>query len=127
MVPHEIEWGDSETVVTVEQLDALLDHLHEQAVGKSPMLVTINGPAGALTVGLGYSQSVLSFVLPDGDPPYLVSGNKTRDETEVDFFLDGHHSPFAARHLVPIGVARKAVQVFVEHGALLSEVRWAEV
>lgn len=127
MESHQIQWGGSETVTTVEQLDALLDQLHAQALDTRPMLVLIEGPAGELTIGLGYPESVLSFVLPDGDPPYLVSSNKSKDETEFDFFTDGHHSPFLGRHLIPMDMARKAARAFVENGALLPPVRWSEV
>ena len=48
-------------------------------------------------------------------------------DAEIDFYMDGHHSPFLARHLVPMDLARKAVRAFIENGALLSPVRWSEV
>ena len=127
MEPHQVEWDDVETVTTVEQIDMLLDRLHGEAVANRPMLVSLDGPAGNLTIGLGHSRSFLSFVLPDNDPPYLVSSGKSKDETEVDFFMAGHHSPCLVKHLVPMETARKAVRVFAEYGALLCEVRWAEV
>ena len=127
MEPHQVEWGDSETVTTIERLDALLDRLHAQAAEASPMLVSIDGPAGNLTIGVGHPEGVLSFVLPDNNPPYLVSTNRSKDETEIDFYMDGHHSPFIAKHLIPMDLARKAVRVLVEHGALLADVRWSEV
>jgi hypothetical protein len=124
MKPHRV---NGEVVTTVDQLDAALDRLHTQAFGESPIHVLIEGPAGTLTIGIGHSQSFLSFILPDSDPPYLVSTTKSKDETEIDFFMDGHHSPVMARNLVPLDIARDAVRVFVEHGALSCDVRWAEV
>jgi len=78
-------------------------------------------------IGLGHSESVLSYVPPDHDPPYLVSTNAAGDESEVDFFFDGHHSPQPAKFLIPMDVARRAVRTFVEHRALLLDVRWGEV
>jgi hypothetical protein len=127
MKPHQVQWGGSETVTTVEQLDALLDRLHSQALGELPMLVAINGPKGSLMIGLGHSESVLTFTLPDSDPPYLVSTNKSKDQTQIDFFMQGHHSRVMAKHLVSMDVARSAVRVFVEQGALSCDVRWSEV
>jgi hypothetical protein len=127
MKPHQVEWGGSETVTTIAQLDALLDRLHTQSLRDSPMLVSIDGAAGNLTIGLGHAQSVLSYVPPDADPPYLVTTNKSKEMSEIDFFMDGHHSPFQAKHLISMEMAREAVRVFVEHGALLCDARWAEV
>ncbi|MCA9101885.1 MAG: hypothetical protein KDA63_12070 [Planctomycetales bacterium] len=68
----------------------------------------------------------LSFVQPDNDPPYLVSSNQSNDTSEIDFFMNGHHSPYMAKHLVPMELARRAVRIFVENGALLAAVRWSE-
>lgn len=127
MKPHQVEWSRSETVVAVEQLDALLDQLHLEAVGQAPILVSIGGPAGCLIVGLGRAESVLSFISSDSEPPYLVSTNRSKDEAEVEYFMNGHHSPVQAKHVIPMDLARDAVRVFVEHGALLASVRWSEL
>ena len=126
MHPHQVQWtvDESTTVTELTELDAILDRLHAENDGE-PILVTIDGPAGELTIGVGYSQSVLTYVPPDGDPPYLISSNKSKDETEIDFFYASHHSPMLAQNLIPNEVARIAVRRFVEYGALLAEARWS--
>ena len=71
MEPHQIHWGGSETVTTVEQLDALLDRLQAQALDTRPMLVLIGGPAGVVTgaaIGAatgGVAANMIDMGFPD--------------------------------------------------------------
>lgn len=129
MQPHQVEWrdGEGETVTSVGQLDSLLDRLNAEAADGPPLLVHVGGPAGSLAIGIGRAESVLTFIYPDGDPPYLVSNNGTDDETEYDFFMRGHHSAFPGYSIIPIQEAREAMRVFVASGALSLNVRWGEI
>jgi hypothetical protein len=129
MHPHQVRWRDGvpETVYTIEELDVLLDQLHSQNVENHPIWVSINGSFGDLSIVLGYDQSVLSFIYPDGNPPYLVSNNNSNDHSEIDCFFAGHHSPISSNNLIPMNTARQAIRTFTEHHALTVDIRWSEV
>ena len=116
-----------ETVSTIQELDALLDQLHSQSVEEHPIWVSIKGPLGDLLIVLGYNESVLSFIYPDGNPPYLVSTNSSNELGEIDCFFTGHHSPILSKNLIPMNLARQAIRTFVEHHALTVGIRWNEV
>jgi hypothetical protein len=126
MEPHQVCWQDDDgaTVCSVDELDSLLDHLHAEST--RPILVNVSGPSGSLTIGVGHTRSVLTFIYPDGDPPYPISSNGTDDQSEHDFFMCGHHSAFAGKSTIPNDLARNAMRVFVQHGALSLAIRWGE-
>ena len=129
MEPHTLAWHSAhpeETIQTVEQLDVRLDHLHAAYSDAPPILVTISGPLGCLTIGVGRPDSVLTYSYADNDPPYLISRSTAADDTPVDYFYFGHHSQFVVANLIPSPVARDAVRQFVLHQALSLKVRWHE-
>ena len=129
METHILAWHNAhpeETIETVEQLDQRLDQLDAAYSDDPPILVTITGPLGCLTIGVGRTQSVLTFSYANNDPPYLISRSTTVDDTPVDYFYFGHHSQFVVGNLIPSTVARDAVRQFVQLQALSLQVRWHE-
>jgi hypothetical protein len=75
MVKHTVVWEQrgKEIVASTQQLNALLDRLHAENEDSEPILAEVSGPGGSLMIALGSHWSVLSFMAPDGDPPYYVS------------------------------------------------------
>ena len=129
MEPHTLAWHNAhpeETILSIKQLDLRLDQLFAAYVDEPPILVSISGPLGCLTIGVGRPESVLTYCYADSNPPYLISRSKTDDHTPVDYFYFGHHSQFLRGNLIPSPVARDAVRQFVLHQSLSLHVRWHE-
>lgn len=126
MDPHDVIWDDgNRTVASRAELDQVLDRVHREL--RRPTLVDVAGPGGCLTIGLGATLSILSFIPSDGLPPYLVSRNDTEDLTEHDFFKCGHHSSFPGMFMLPVATARETLLDFAESNALPESIQWQEV
>jgi hypothetical protein len=126
-----VSWDVSEVraVRTAEELDELLDELHQQYV-QNPSRVSIQHSGGAtLSVGLGRDVSVLDYIGPAPEwPPYYISrGDLTPADEEVDWMYCEQHTPCLCGDLVPLEVAREAARVFFESGRLARAVSWEQV
>ena len=129
MRPHQVQWRDGvpETVGSLAELDTLLDRLADEFREYDRSWISIDGPGGNLMVVLADRMGALSYIYPDGMPPYLVSDNGSSDSDEVDCYFAGRHSPLMAKNLIPIEIVRQAVRVFANNHALSLSVRWSEV
>ena len=123
-----VQWDNDESryVCDVGALDALLDELHAFAMGKRPMLVTVESLASGqcLIVGVGASSSVLSHMPADNDPPYLSSVGSCAESGVREFWYMGELSEIPIRNCIDSPLARRAVRHFAETDALSEEVVW---
>lgn len=124
-----IKWDASPetTVHTIEDLDHVLDRLHQYCTA-APVLATVELPSSgdSLSIGLGRAESVLNFVSGSGDPPYWSSVGEHEKDEAVSFIFMGELSEIPLRHLIPMAVARQAVREFVQTGKLSNKVTWEE-
>jgi Immunity protein Imm1 len=122
-----VSWADDEKapVRTVEELDARLDALDEQAREGEPLIAEIVRPDGAvLTIGLGRDSSVLNYSA-SLDPPYYTSHSDDSPEDEnVVFYYYGHWSEFLPEMAVPKDDAREAARLFFSDGERPNNVGW---
>jgi Immunity protein Imm1 len=129
----EAAWGQEcrEVVGTVDELDALLDRIDDEArrTGRpQDVQLIIPGHAGTLGVVVGHERSVLNHVPPDGNPPYMSSvGNEDEDRPFTFYVAGDRHSESHWRHTIPVAEAREAARTFLLTGRLDDRVRWDEV
>lgn len=123
-----VQWDENDAVDvhTIEELDQLLDRLHQSAA--APVLATVEFPQSgdSLTIGLGHAQSVLNFIDGSGDPPYWSSVGKLTADGAVDFLYMGEPTEIPLRRLIGIELARDAIREFAQTGRLSKHVDWEE-
>jgi hypothetical protein len=125
----EATWGHEcrQVVGTVEELDALLDRIDDEArrTGRpQDVELTIPGDAGTLGLVVGHERSVLNHVPPNGNPPYMSSvGNEDEDRPFTFFVAGDHHSESHWRHTIPTAEAREAARAFLRTGRHHDRVR----
>lgn len=125
-----VGWGENAEaqIRTTNELEALLDGLAETHRGDEAVLAEITLSNGdALSIGLGHSRSVLSFVPGSGLPPYMVSRGPTESGAGLSFYYYGRWTHFEEQNLVSICEAREAARYFVVEGRLVDSVTWQEV
>lgn len=127
---YTISWDNNqEQASLIDDVDRLLDRLHEQHRNSGPTLVTVeradNGDS--LSIGLGAELSVLNYVRGDKNPPYYTSSGGDDTEDVISFMFGGEWSEYPRRAAVPISVARAAMMRFCETGELSRDVMWEEV
>jgi hypothetical protein len=129
MHSHQVKWqdGEPESVNTLAELNVLLDRIHSQYITDHPVWVIISGSDGEFMIVLGHTKSAVSFIYPDGMPPYLMSVNGSDEKEEICCFFAGHHSPILSNNLIPLDTARHAVCTFIEHHALSLDIRWSDI
>lgn len=121
--------GHESDVRAGEELEAMLDRLHEEACTGQPKIIDLTADNGAnLGIGLGRADSVLTFER-SLDPPYFrsVSDDQAGVDPVAVFFYQGHWSEFPRRAVVPIGLAREAARQFALTGSRPTAVDWEEV
>jgi hypothetical protein len=125
-----VHWtrGDSISVTTAEELDAILQPLHTDVSRADALVVAITSPAGDdLTLGIGRDTTVVGWTSADGDPPHFVSRGSTEEGDDLVFFYDGHWTDFPASRGIPVEDAFEAARLFVRTGERPTNIRWDEV
>jgi hypothetical protein len=125
-------WNEngSAEIMSVAELDALLDDLASRAEKGDPFMVELSAENGDLmSLGLGQDMSVLSYTPASLDPPYLASVGEENEENDgvIVFNYAGQETEFPLASAVPTSDAREAFRVFFETGALADNIQWAEV
>ena len=124
-----VEWNEDSGawVVSVVELDALLDDLTE-AARAMPFMAELTSDAGdSLAIGLGLDESVASWVSAGGAPPYFASGGDPEADGMIVFFYRGHWSEFPRSSAVPTERAREVLRDFFRLGRRPANFRWVEV
>jgi Immunity protein Imm1 len=128
-VERVLTWDQNEVAVhSLQELDALVDRLTEEAERDTPFMVTLAREDGAtLSIGLGRRESTASYVSGSLDPPYYASRGGSDDEGEpIEFAFSGEITEFPPWSGVPAEAARKALRHFYETGELSPEIDWEE-
>ena len=123
-----LEWGeDAEREVgSVEELDRALGEL-ESGAAEDPFLVELFRDDGAsLSLGLGRPLTVLDYVPPGLDPPYLQSHSPGASGESLWFRFRGDLSEFPPDAAVPLEIGRGALRHFLESGQLSPALTWRE-
>jgi hypothetical protein len=134
MADIEVTWGttasEKTTVSSLEELDHILDNIHDTNFPKHPILVTISGlHSHFIFLGLGSSESIL--VLQNLKPgkegwttEYISTGDK--DPTEnCSFWLHGeHHSEFPGQYIIPTTLARQIIREYHHEHELPDTIEW---
>lgn len=118
--------GDGREVV-VNDTDELDAHLDEIAARDSdPVLVSVHGTAGILSLGLGHPSGGLLLFLPSDNAamPLHSLGNSDAHDGEVQFRSGTNTVDFFPRCLVPHDVMRAAARSFLVTERLPEEVTW---
>jgi hypothetical protein len=125
---NRLEWGESGVaeVATLAEMDELIDRLTADSAER-PIVVELVSPNGAtISIGVGRSVTVVNYVGPTLDPPYLQSLGDGGDD-EVVFFYRGEWSEYPPESAVPVEVGRQALRDFFATGELPSALEWQEV
>ena len=126
-----VRWRDGTSTVTsraeltteLERISGLVDPARPQAVD----VQRENGDT--LTVVVGGSESVASFVGVSGDPPYFASLGDAEATGLFTFYVGGdHHTEVPRRQAIEPGLALRAAQEFAElQDGLPDCLMWEEV
>lgn len=119
-------WGINQRaeVGSVEELDALLDRLAEQA-SEHGVIVQAKHPSGTiLAIGLGRAESVLTYFDRQGTS-FTSVGDRERDDY-LAFEFGGDVSEMMGAKAIPIHEAREAVRLFFDDGEPPSLVEWEQ-
>jgi hypothetical protein len=118
------------TVSSLTEIDDALDEIEQHAEKTEPPIADLSNPEGdTLSIGLGRSQSMLSWISRSLDPPYFASKGQgsTGEADYVVFYAGGQWSEFPSSNLISKESAREAVREFFVTGRLPTNVEWEEV
>jgi Immunity protein Imm1 len=118
-----------EVAASLEDLDTLMDRLHDEAkASPEPFIATVSPPSGDwLGVGMGREETTLGYVPANGQPPYYRSAGDPDAEGHLVFFLSGHYTEFPRCSAISMQMARRAIRAFARTGELPDTIRWIEV
>lgn len=127
---YAISWNNEKMRAgTIDEVEALLDLLHERFSNDEPTLVTVERASSgdSLSIGLGLDVSVMNYVRGDKNPPYYTTLGGGNVDKFVSFMFGGEWSEYPLRNAVPLSAARAAMRKFCETGELTTDVAWEEV
>ena len=111
---------------TLNEVDDVLDELHDGAVRQGPLAVAVKVFGHEIDLGLGVDSTFLCLQIEPCDGEYyLAVGEKTEGETRA-FYGAGQDSYWCPKNLIPIEDARPAVRYFIEHQQPSPLVRWED-
>jgi hypothetical protein len=128
-----VVWNHGEVqdiVNSMSELDALLDRIHNATAQDRLNDIVIVSPTGDnIAIVMGASETVLSWISADGDPPYFASrGESEKIEPVFTCFLYGsEHTEYARRNVIPTERGREALRNFFATGKRPSNIEWEEV
>ena len=123
-----VQWNENteKMVPSSAALESLLDNIHAK---KKPILVEVetqhNG--NSLTIGLGSSKSVLSYVSGSGDPPYYLSVGSNHLHEYIEYYYRGESSEIPLKNSIPIKKARMAMREFLKSARMPCNITWEKV
>jgi hypothetical protein len=130
-----VQWDEDESwqFHSVAEAERLVDDLERRARGRGARLaaqrrlvvVEVEGN-GALCIGLGADETVVTHIAEDGMPPYHTSLGDPSRTKRIWFEFMGEGSEFGESELVPAAQARGAIRHWLKTGEL-SVVNWHEV
>jgi hypothetical protein len=114
-------WQEAEHAegADLASLDRLLDRLGEEHLGDDALMANVLTRNGdCLSIGLGRTESLLSYLQSSYDPPYWMSRGE-RSDGGVWFRFSGEATEYPATALIGVERAREAVRHFVRTGCQL--------
>lgn len=124
-----VMWGEGgeARVVSIAELDQLLDDLAREAERDKPLIVELISDEGAtLSVGLGHPERTVAGFMTSLDPPYLQSWGGDSTAEELVFYYAGSYSDYPPESGIPVDQAREALRRFFRTGALPDNIAWQE-
>lgn len=123
-----LEWtgGDAVEIGSREELDRVVDRLHAEAEDEPFIVELVIDGGGILSVGLGRSETVLSYMGATLDPPYFQTAGGAGDRP-VTFRYRGDWSEFPPDSAVPLEQGRAALREFFSTGRRPDSLVWREV
>ncbi|MDB4937482.1 MAG: Immunity protein Imm1 [Labilithrix sp.] len=124
-----VDWGceaEAVSVHSIEELDALLDHLDSLARATAPFLVVLVSDEGSsLTIGVGREESVAEFSDGSDEGASFASiPDPTRTGAPLVFELDGEPNEMLAELATPAEATREAARYFFANGGRDPALRW---
>jgi len=101
------------TLATPELIEALLDHIHQEA--STPLLVGLEGPDARLTIGLGRIDVSIALYLDDDNTPWHAVGDPNlghRDSLSFASTTGEHVCDFYATAAVKLDTVRVVAKEF---------------
>jgi len=120
-----LQWKDNERheVLSVEELNRMLDKVAADHDEKNPVLVQVRSPIGEiLMIGIGGELSVLDHIAAAGWPARHSVGDPT--EETIAYRMGSYDSEMPKAYAIPYEIARKAVEHFYRTGHVLGDVTW---
>jgi hypothetical protein len=111
---------------SLAELDATLDHLHQDCDPRYPILVCIDLPEQRLDIGFGADPTILIVNNQPCDGEYWISVGDDRAKGVAAFHGCGAYEEFQRRHLIPLESARSAIREFVRSGKRSREFCWED-
>jgi len=108
------------TVTSVPELQAVIDEVKK--LQEPTMLFLEHDDGRMLVLGLGYPESVLTFVEHDGRSFHSI-GDTSRTGV-LKFWCREQLDDFMAEMALPESIAVAAAELFVEQGSMPSNVTW---
>lgn len=116
-------------VGSIEELDLLLDQLHDACDPARPMIVSIEYPYECrVDIGLGSPESIV-MVWPQfhNAPPgecYMSISGKEVSGTKW-FYLQGDgDTELDRKYMIPVNIARQVVRDFILTGKRSEKIKW---
>jgi len=126
------EHGDTPvTVSTMDELDALIDHVCAESPPAAPILMDVHlsgDPyAQGLDIGIVVDHGVIRHSGREWPRGVVSAGEGSADGEPRSYYYMGHGREFPANSAVPIDVIRQAVKEFMEsNGARPTCIRWQD-
>src|SRR5689334_2863134 len=117
-----LQWKDNESheVLSMQQLNQMLDEVAVEHGEKNPALVQLQAPTGEiLVIGISGEQCALDHIAAGGWPAQHSLGEPT--EETITYRMGSYDSEMPKAYAIPRELARKAVEHFYLSGQLLPE------
>lgn len=128
MTDWEIELDDGRRVPVTKRAE--LAELFERFSGRReerPFILSLIGPPGCLSFGVGRPRTLLEHEPANGNSPYHESRGSVPAGEVVVYFLGGDWTEIDSEAEVEWIDAKRAILEFFGRGVLSSAIRWVEV
>ncbi|MGK3969859.1 Imm1 family immunity protein [Sorangium sp. So ce118] len=121
-----LTWGINQQALvdSIQEFDALLDQLAEQARGHGVVVQVAHSSGNTLAIGLGREESVLTYFDQQGTS-FTSVGEREREDY-LTFEFSGDISEMMGAKAVPASKAREAARMFFLDGAPPAIIEWEQ-
>src|SRR5579862_2232856 len=127
--PFTLQYSEADPAVMIEtcsQLDQALHKAELDCISQRPIIVSLSAHGHRLGIGLGLSNSFVSFqrCKPTPGPSLITVGDARANHGAVFFFLGWRRTEIPRRNLLPATRAREVLREFFEIGVRPTVVEW---